>query len=317
MIETDGQKPITGLIATWLVVLVLGWAANSVIIKLIVGDIPPFWAASLRFILAFPLLVLFVILKKVTLRTNLKELFQIAFLALLTYIQIALFNSGSRYTTGGRITLFIFTYPLMVPILAHFVIKSENLKRKTLIGCFLAFIGLVLPLHHSIFNDSSTLKGDLMELGSCVSLVFLVVFTKKIISRINKWRVIFWQSIIAISLFLSTAFLFEKLDITAIKSTTVYAMIYQSVVINTFCFLSYQYILSKHNSSQVAVFFFATPLLGMLIGVAVLKEKFEWILLAGCIFVGAGIYIANKKKKKTTNPELSTPKKEASGLQQL
>lgn len=28
----------------------------------------------------------------------------------------------------------------------------------------------------------------------------------------------------------------------------------------------------------------------------ILKETFEWIVLAGCVFVGAGIYIANTKR---------------------
>ncbi len=273
--------------------LVICWAANSVIIKHVVNAIPPFWAAFLRFSIAFPLIGAFMYVNKVKLKTNLKELPLITMLALLTFIQISLFNSGSSYTTGGRIALFIFSYPLLVPILAHFVIKEEKLKRKTVIGCILAFIGLVIPLHHSIFHDNSTLKGDLMELGSCISLVFLVVMTKKVITIIDKWRVLFWQMMIAIFLFWITALVFEKFNPENVTTDAVVSLLFQSLVINIFCFFSYQYILSQHNSSHVSVFFFATPLLGMLLGAVLLGEAFEWVLLIGCIFVVAGIYIAN------------------------
>jgi drug/metabolite transporter (DMT)-like permease len=42
------------------------------------------------------------------------------------------------------------------------------------------------------------------------------------------------------------------------------------------------------------VFFFASPLIGMMLGIVLLNEAFDPGLVAGCILVGAGIFIVNK-----------------------
>ena len=299
----SGQLPITFPIAFWLILLSSFWATNSVVIKLIVEDIPPYWAAFLRFAGSVPFLAIFVYFAKVDLRTNFKELKWIFLLACLSVLQIGLFNYGSQYTTGGRITLFIFSYPLMVPLLANFLLEDEKIKKATIIGSILAFIGIAIPLHHSFSDGSTTMKGDILEFSSALSLTFLIVITKKVICMIDKWRVIFWQMIIASIIFAIIAINSESFELRNVGLPALSSLIFQIVGISVFCFLSYQKILEKHNSSQVSVFFFITPLTGMLIGVFMLHESFEWSLLIGCLFVGAGIYIANKTRKIKENKE--------------
>jgi O-acetylserine/cysteine efflux transporter len=75
------------------------------------------------------------------------------------------------------------------------------------------------------------------------------------------------------------------------------ALLYQSIVISMFCFAAFQYILSRHNSSSMSVFFFATPLVGMFMGMLILKEAFDPGLLVGCVLVGAGIYVVNTRSR--------------------
>ena len=72
-------------------------------------------------------------------------------------------------------------------------------------------------------------------------------------------------------------------------------MAFQIVVINTFSFLSYIWLLAHHNSSSLSVFFFATPLVGMGLCIAALGESFDPLLLLGAAMVGLGIWLVNRR----------------------
>jgi drug/metabolite transporter (DMT)-like permease len=209
--------------------------------------------------------------------------------------QIYLFNLGSQYTTGGRVTLFIFSYPLFVPLLAPLFIKEEKFEPKNLIGSAIAFIGLIVALRSNIAGSGrSTIKGDIIELISCVTLAIIIVYNKRLVKMIDKWRVIFWEFFIGVILFLLGAIVFEKFQIRQVQLDAWLALIFQSVGISVFCFMSWQYLVARHNSSSVSVFFFLTPLVGMVIGVLILNEAFDPGLIIGCMLVGAGIFIVNR-----------------------
>ena len=292
--QITGQKPISFPIALWIVLLVLCWAGNSVIVKFIVEDMPSAWAAFLRFAVAYPFVVAFILYQKANLKVTPKQLLLCVSISIMTFFQIMLFNIGSQYTTGGRVTMLIFTYPLIVPFIAHFLLKGEKLTTKTVIGILIAFLGLLIPLYDTLTNDTPTLKGDILEFGSSIVLAFLIVTNKYAFSIINKWTVFFWQSTANVFFFGIAALLTPGFTPSTVGANAWWSLGFQVFIISVFAFLSYQYILSKHNSSKVSIFFFATPLFGMLLGGLLHNEAFEIALFLGCISVGAGIFIANK-----------------------
>ncbi len=290
-------NPLSFGMGAWVLLLVFLWAGNTVVAKLVLKDIPLFWAVFFRFMLAMPFIVVFILWRKTDLRISLKNFAIIALLGVLTLTQLILFMAGTKFTTGGRATLFLFSYPLLVPLLAPLFIKGEKINFWVMAGSFIAFIGLLLPMHKAISEPGGTLKGDLLELLSSLCLAFMIIYSKQLITRMNKWNVFFWRNMVLIVLCLGVAILTEKLDLSKVNGVAWGALSYQVLAASVFCFLSYQYILSKHSPTAVSVFFFATPLFGMLIGIALLGEKFEWPLLTGCVLVGIGIFLVNWKYK--------------------
>ncbi len=258
---------------------------------------PSAWGAFLRFLIAYPLVVIFILLQKPSLKIGKKGATICILLSLMTFVQIMLFNIGAQYTTGGRVTMLIFTYPLIVPFIAHFLLKNEKLQLRTIIGSVIAFAGLMIPLYDTLINQGPTLKGDLLELLSSLVLSLLIVTNKYAFSFMNKWTVFFWQATFNLCLFGGTALFTSGFVPSEVTATAWWSLIFQALAISVFAFLSYQYILARHNSSKVSIFFFATPLFGMLLGGVIHKEAFEISLFVGCISVGLGIFLANSKKK--------------------
>ena len=104
-----------------------------------------------------------------------------------------------------------------------------------------------------------------------------------------------WSYGIMILCFFCGAVLFENLDIHAVRLDAWLSLTFQSLAISVFSFMSWQYLIVRHNSSSISVFFFATPLFGMIIGVLLLNEAFDPGLITACLLVGWGIYIVNRK----------------------
>lgn len=290
-----GQDPISTATLFWILLLVFIWASNTVVVKVAVRDIPPFWAAFLRFGPALPFVFFFIKWRGTGFLVSAKEFFYIFILALIMVAQIFLFNLGSQYISGGRISLIIFAYPLVVPLVAPFFIKEESLAKTKLIGSFIAFIGIAIALRENLSGTlSSTFKGDLIEISSCILLAINIVYNKRLATFINKWKILFWEFKISVIIFLIAALLFENFHIQNVRPDAWSAIAVQSLAVSVFCFFSWQYLIARHNSSNLSVFFFASPLIGMMLGIILLNEAFDPGLVAGCVLVGAGIFIVNK-----------------------
>lgn len=293
---TSGQSPITPLATLWLLLLVVLWATNAVIVKITIRDIPPLWAAFLRFAPALPLVMLFIRFNGSGFSLTKKEAVPVFLAGFIDTLQIYTFNFGSQFTSGGRVTLFIFSYPLLVPILAPFFVKEEHFEKKNIAACLIAFIGLFIVLRESLFSPSgSTIKGDVIELISALLISIKIVYVKRLSVTINKWKILFWSFAVMIFFFMSGAVFFENFNIHEVRPDAWLALTFQCIAISVICFMSWQYLITRHNSSGVSVFFFATPLFGMIIGVLLLSEPFDMSLLVSCLLVGAGIYIVNRK----------------------
>ena len=293
----SGQQAIRLPVALWITGLVLCWALNSVVVKFVVADMPSAWGAFLRFAIAYPFILVFIIFQGVNLKIGKKEFLLCTVLSGMTFVQIMLFNIGSQYKTGGRVTMLIFTYPLIVPFIAHILLRDEKLQKNVLIGSVVAFFGLMIPLYDTLANNSPTLKGDIIEFLSSLVLSLLIVTNKYAFSFMDKWTVFFWQSTINLLFFGIAALLTPGFVPAEVSWKGWWSLGFQAIVISGFAFMSYQYILSRHNSSKVSIFFFATPLFGMLLSGLLQNEPFEWTIFAGCIAVGAGIFIANSSIK--------------------
>ena len=295
-----GQEPLNIGTYIWLILLVFLWATNAVVVKIAIRDIPPLWAAFLRFTPSVPFVMLFIRWNGSGFQLKKNEIPLVLIAGLMDTVQIFTFNYGSQFTTGGRVTLFIFSYPLMVPLLAPLFIKEEKLIKKNLLGCLIAFSGLLIALRGNLNPQSiSTFKGDMIELVSSLIISIKIVYVKRLAVSINKWKILFWSFIIMTILFFFGALLSEELHLDAIRPDAWAAIVFQTLAISVFCFMSWQYLIARHNSSSVSVFFFATPLFGMIIGAVLLGEYFETSLVVACILVGLGIYLVNRDDKKS------------------
>ncbi len=288
------SENITVKTALSLLLLACLWGGNAVAVKIGLRDTRPFILAGLRFGVGALVLYLWGTLNRIDLRPRRGEFSYLLVLSLMFAAQICTFTLGVDLTMAGRASLFINTYPFFVAVLAHFFISSDSLNVKKLLGLIMAFCGVFVVFRDKMGADSSRVTGDSLILVSGFLLGVLAVYTKRLVQRINAYKLLLWQMIFGLVPFFGLGLIFERSASHNISLTLVLAILYQGVVVAGFCFVAWTLILKRYSASKASAFMFATPLFGVGFSRLILQESITQYLIMGAILVAAGIYVVNR-----------------------
>lgn len=277
-----------------LLLLACLWGGNAVAVKIGLIYTRPFLLAGFRFALGALVIGLWGIFSKIDLKPRRGEISSLVILSLLFAAQICTFTLGVDLTLAGRASLFINTYPFFVAILAHFFISNDRLNIRKALGLILAFLGVFAIFRDKIADGGSRATGDSLMLISGFLLGVLGVYTKKLVQRINAYKLLLWEMILALPLFFGLGMIFERSYSHIISLSLILSVMYQGIVVAGFCFVAWTLLLKRHSASKVSAFMFATPLFGVGLSSLILREPVTLYLVIGAILVASGIYVVNK-----------------------
>ena len=293
--DASGQAPIGPGSAAWLLSLASAWAVGGVVTGTAVEGFGVHGTAFLRFLPAVPLVAWLARRAGARPLPRPRDAGPLGLLGVLFFAQIATFNGGATLTTGPRVVLLIFTYPLLVPLVAPLVVPAERFRGRSLLGAGIAFAGVAWVLGADAAGGGGNLAGDALELLSALLIALNLALTKRLCGRIDKWVVLLWRFAVAEALFLAVLLLQGPPDLGAATPQAWAAVVFQAVVVSVFCFLSFQVLLTRHNSSDATVFLSATPLLGVAAGAVLLDQPVDPNLVVGGLLAAAGIVVAVRR----------------------
>jgi drug/metabolite transporter (DMT)-like permease len=273
------------------------WGGNSIAIKIAMEGAPPIALAAIRFFLGGLTVLMYARFAGIPLKMRSEERGALAVLAVLFLVQIILLNKGTQYTTGGRSTILISTYPFFTAIFAHLFIPGDRLSRLKLFGMALSFAGILL-----LFGEELTLKtyrnlpGDLLVQVSAILLGARQIYTKRLTQGIHPCRLILWQALLSLPVFLSLSAAFEGGYGYRLDARIVAAILYQGLVVAGICFIIEISQLRRFRASRLSVFGFLTPVAGVLLSSVLLAEAITGVLVTSMILVGAGIAVVNREE---------------------
>jgi len=281
-------------VAMLMLLLACFWGGNAIAVKIGLRYTRPFLLAGLRFGLGALVIAGWGIFNRIDLRPHRSELAHLLILSLIFTAQICTFTMGVDSTLAGRASLFINTHPFFVAILAHFLISNDRLSIRKASGLILAFLGIYLVFRDRMGASDTRIMGDSLILVSAIFLGILGVYTKRLVQRINAYKLLLWQMIFALAPFFVLSLIFERSASHVISLNLVLAIMYQGIVVAGFCFVTWTLLLKRHSASKISAFLFATPLFGVGLSYLILHEAITPFLIVGAILVAAGIYVVNK-----------------------
>ncbi len=278
--------------------LCLIWGANFTAMKVALSGMGPYSVAWFRQLLAALSLILYIKLaiRDVSLKPPSWPVLLIINGILYSLVQVA-FALGLDLTTASRGAVILYTQPLFVAFMAHFLLMGEGLGVLKLSGMTLAFSGVVLLFSEKL--GEGALRGDLLVLASAIIWAFQAVCLKRCLSRENTYRVAAWQNLAGLPILLALDLFLGAPSRMELSLPVLLAVLYCGPVSMGLAVVLWVRMLQDYPASRFSSFLFLTPVLGVLIGHLTLGDPLGGAMIAGVALVCGGIYLVNRPARKS------------------
>ena len=285
-----------------LAIMVLIWAANFVIAKNALEEIPPFALLVIRIWISNLLLLTFFFLKGKHRNYSLQR-GDWRWFAWLGFLGVAVnqagFTVGIHYTTIGHGALIFGLGPVFVLILAVWM-KLEKLTLQKWLGLSFAFLGVVLlASEHGFTSESPTLLGDAIILFGVLGFSLYTAFGKKVSARYDTLTLntfVFIAGLVFVTPMASWQ-LFQT-DWSAVTWKGWFGAFYMASMASVAAYMIFYYALTKISVTRLSMLSYFQPVLATTLGVIFLGEKITSYLLGSGALILFGVFLANRGRGK-------------------
>jgi drug/metabolite transporter (DMT)-like permease len=287
-------------VSFWLVGLI--WGTSFVWIKIAVNDVSPIMLVAFRTLFGSIAVGSIVALNKqaqVSWNVIRKRLFDVFIMGTFNIaLPWILISWAGQFIDSGTSAILNGTMPLFTILLSSIIIKDDRITLPKLGGLVIGFIGIVILMAPSIQGKwSNDLLGQAAILLATISYASATVFARKkfqglpaqmlALLQLSTGTIIIWL----IVLFTEKPIIFPQLPLTW------FALIWLGLLGSCIAFIIYFSLLKKIGPTRVSMVTYIPPLVGMILGVAFLKEQFYWQSLLGALLILSGIAIVNLKQE--------------------
>ena len=293
-VAVAGLPVAATLFASFLCIL---FGGNTVAIKISLTGLGVFTVAAIRFGMAAVVIFLWAWFTHQSIRLRRKQLQHLLLIGVIFFIQLSLFIFGLSKTYASRGTLLANIQPFFVLFLAHFFVPGDRITGRKLLGIVLGFAGVVFVFLARNGVGSELRQGDMIILAAAFVWACNGVYTKNILSGLQPFQVVLYQTLIAAPLFALGAWMSGEFAANRFNSEIVMSVLYQGLVATSFGFVAWNTLLQKHGAVALHSFIFLMPVTGVVLGGAMLGEPITlWILMA-MVLIAAGILIVNTRPR--------------------
>jgi drug/metabolite transporter (DMT)-like permease len=292
------REPPHKLLYVLIALMVLCWAANYTVGKVVLREFPAVLLGCLRIILA-ALFIAPLYAWQQNGRSWLNSDWR--FLIVLGVFGVTLnqlfFVLGLSRTSVVHSVLIIAMTPIFVLMIAA-SIKQERITVRKAAGMLIAISGVAilnaLPSSEPP-GRGPTLLGDFLVFLAASTFALFTVFGKHVSSRhssitVNTFAYVSGAlALTPLALWFGRDFPFGRVSMLGWISLA-YMAFFPSVV----CYLIYYYALTYIPASRVAAFNYLQPVLATLMAVVALGERVTWPLVAGGAVIFSGVYLTER-----------------------
>jgi drug/metabolite transporter (DMT)-like permease len=285
MAESNSSSDKSTYLAFALAVAFLG--VNFVAVRFSNQELPPFWGASLRFLIASSLLFSIVRLRNISLPRGaalsgalLYGLFSFA-------LSYAFLYWGLTRVSAGMASVMFATIPLMTQLIAS-LIGQERLTGKGILGATIVILGIAV-----VFLEQLRFDIPWVYLAAVLAGVFTSALSGIIVKHFPRSHPVstnvVGMTVGAVLLLIFSVFIREPLSLPALPATWLALgwLVLSSIV----GFVLIVWLLSRWTATATSYIGVCTPLVTVIAASLLAGETPTITFLAGSLLVLAGVYI--------------------------
>jgi len=300
-------KPGPRLTAAVLILLTLIWGSTWAVIRVGLVGIPPLTGVALRFGIASLLLFSIGFARRVPFGAGKHEKGLWWSTALLSFCgSYVVVYWAEQYVPSGLAAVLWATFPLILAVMAHFLIPGERIRPTTILGTLVGFAGVGV-----IYSEDFSLLGGPKVLFA--SIVFLI---SPIVSAVSNVLVKRWGkdvhpiSLTAVPMGMAfgivgaLALTLERGRPLVFNGTSIAALFYLAIFGSAVCFGLYYWLLQHLPATRLSLISYGTPIVAVLIGSTIMNEPLTPRVLLGALMVlaGVGLSVVNYRGRRAEAP---------------
>ncbi len=268
------------------------WGGMYVVVKVVVAVIPPLELVWMRYLIALVALVIIGLVTKQNWRIQRRHFGIIIAISIIGYvISIVTQETGTMLSTAQMGAIITSTTPAFMVLFASLILK-ERLTLKKAISVSLATIGVITIVGIDDINMSSMLGGISLTIAA-LTWALMSVLIKRVPSDYSQIVVTTYATFIAFIVL--TPFVISRLpqiDPNDLMDPTIWGgLLYLGIISTSIAFLLWNRGLQMLNASSGGIFFFFQPVVGTLLGWAILGETISITFWIGSVLILLGVLI--------------------------
>jgi drug/metabolite transporter (DMT)-like permease len=300
---TNSQPQRRSRIILAFALLYVLWGSTYLAMRVVVRDLPPYVAGSVRYLISGPLMLAACAIMGRKIRLSLQDLKQLLVISILL---LSIGNIGvlwgEQYVPSGLASLIVALVPIWVVIIEAWFFRAGRMSAKGLFGLALGIVGLLVLLWPRIAAGNHLGRLELLGSGILAGASFFWALGSVFSHRYNLSVDVFvsaaWQMTLggiinaAISLLTGQ---FQKAHWSAPALLWIgYLVVFGSWI----GYSSYIYLLEHVPTPKVATYAYVNPIVAVFLGWIVLHEKVDVFMLVGTVIIIASVALVNTSTLK-------------------
>ncbi len=211
---------------------------------------------------------------------------------------------GPAHSTATNAALLITVEPIAIMALSP-ALLGERLARREVLGAALAVVGATLVVLDGIPGVSLTVtphwRGDVLLVLSGLAYASYSLVGRRVLARHPAMPVTAWSLLWGLAAMAPVAALEWAAGQRPVWTPwSVAALVYLGVVITALGSLLWNWALERVPAPRAAIFLTVQPLVGAILGPAVLREPVTPFIAAGGVLILAGVHLATRVPARRT-----------------
>ncbi|MFQ5512471.1 MAG: DMT family transporter [Candidatus Krumholzibacteriia bacterium] len=288
-----------GRAAVWggFLFLTLVWGASFLWIKIAVEDVGPYVLVALRLVLGLAGLTAILAIQRPRLPRDRRTWLALAILGVTnTSLPWFLISWAEQSIDSALATVLNGTVPLMTIVLAHVMLRDDRMTIPRILGLLIGFTGVtVLARRGADGNAAGSLMGQGGMLLAAALYAFSAVYARRSLRHVTPLVQAFYSMLIATAIMWAALPLFGVELVMPSRPVVWVALVWLGVFGAGIASWILYYLLHAVGPTRTSLVTYMIPVVGVTLGVVVLKELLDFHLVAGTILIVSGVWVVTRR----------------------
>jgi len=206
------------------------------------------------------------------------------------------------YTLASNVGIIVSVAPFFTAVMAHFLLKGEDLRLQFFAGFTVAMVGIILIVCNGSYILKLNPKGDLFAILACIFWAVYSILMRKISGlgyhNIGCTRRVFFYGVLLITpALLLSDFHFGLVRFS--EPVNVLNLLFLGLGASALCFVAWNWSVGILGAVKTSIYIYLMPVITILASYLILNEKITGTALFGTFLTLLGLFLSEINVRKS------------------